>query len=106
MLFRSVSQSRYGARICNPRECDRYDCIVSGDFVFGDFLEAWMSVHQIGAKRVDLCTLSLDKENVDRYYNLLKGGFIQRFNLIVSDYFAIFVLVLIVGFVIIDRLTR
>ena len=34
------------------------------------------------------CTLSLDKENVDSYYNLLKGGFIQRFNLIVSDYFA------------------
>ena len=85
VLFRHAEE---GARICNPRECDRYDCIVSGDFVFGDFLEAWMSVHQIGAKRVDLCTLSLDKENVDSYYNLLKGKFIQRFNLIVSDYFA------------------
>ena len=45
VLFRHAEE---GARICNPRECDRYDCIVSGDFVFGDFLEAWMSVHQIG----------------------------------------------------------
>ena len=85
VLFRHAEE---GAKICNPRECDRFDCIVSGDFVFGDFLEAWMNTHLIGAKRVDLCTLSLDKENVDSYYNLLKGGFIQRFNLIVSDYFA------------------
>ena len=30
VLFRHAEE---GAKICNPRECDRYDCIVSGDFV-------------------------------------------------------------------------
>lgn len=65
----------------------RYNCIVAGNFIFGDFIEAFLVENQCKCKEVTISTLSMDQNNVDSLHNLIVGGFIDKLNLIVSDYF-------------------
>lgn len=65
----------------------RYTCLVSGNFVFGDFLEAFIVHNNAKCKKLTISTLSLDQNNVDSLENLLNGGFVDELNLIISDYF-------------------
>lgn len=65
----------------------RYNCIVAGNFVFGDFLEAFIVNNNIQCKQLTISTLSLDQNNVDSLSNLLKGNYVNELNLILSDYF-------------------
>lgn len=65
----------------------RFDAFVSGNFIFGDFIEAYMVAHNAKAKKMTISTLSLSQENVDSLANLLQFGFADELNLIVSVYF-------------------
>lgn len=65
----------------------RSDCFVSGSFIFGDFIEAYLTTHVACAKRMTIATLSMSQDNVDSLRNLLTHGYIQELNLIVSVYF-------------------
>lgn len=65
----------------------RFDAFVSGNFIFGDFIEAYMVAHNVKAKKMTISTLSLSQENVDSLVNLLQFGFVDELNLIVSVYF-------------------
>ncbi len=65
----------------------RYDCIVSGSFIFGDFIEAFMVHNQCVAQKMTITTLSLSQENIDSLANLLHKGYIKQLDMIVSDYF-------------------
>lgn len=65
----------------------RYNCIVSGNFVFGDFIEAFIVQNNAKCKNLTISTLSMDQNNVDSLKNLLTGNFVDELNLIVSDYF-------------------
>lgn len=65
----------------------RYDCIVAGNFIFGDFIEAFITHNNAKCKQLTISTLSLDQNNVDSLANLLKGNFVDEMNIIVSDYF-------------------
>ncbi len=69
------------------RERSRYDCIVSGSFIFGDFIEAFMTMHNCKAVRMTITTLSLSQENVDSLATLMQKGYIDRLDMVVSDYF-------------------
>ena len=66
---------------------DRYDVIVSGSFIFGDFIEAFMIHNKCCAKTMTITTLSLSQENIDSLATLLQKGYIQKLDMIVSDYF-------------------
>lgn len=66
---------------------DRYNCIVAGNFIFGDFIEAFIVENNIKCLNVTISTLSLDQNNVDSLHNLIEGEFIEELNLVVSDYF-------------------
>lgn len=68
-------------------ERSRYNCIVSGSFVFGDFIEAFMVRNNCKAVRMTITTLSLSQENVDSLATLMQKGYIDRLDMIVSDYF-------------------
>lgn len=68
-------------------ERSRYDCIVSGSFVFGDFIEAFMVRNNCKAVRMTITTLSLSQENVDSLATLMQKGYIDRLDMIISDYF-------------------
>lgn len=62
-------------------------CIVAGNFIFGDFIEAFFVENNIYTKELTITTLSMSQENIDSLANLLNGGYVDRLNLIVSDYF-------------------
>ena len=101
------SNNRYmRPRICHmPSECVRYenaeqlardlkittgiriDTFVSGSFVFGDFIEAFLRINNCKAVNMTICTLSLNQENVDSLYLLMTKGFIDNLKLLISGYF-------------------
>lgn len=66
---------------------DRYDCIVSGSFIFGDFIEAFMVMNNCKAVKMVITTLSLSQENIDSLHTLLVKGYIDQLDMVVSDYF-------------------
>lgn len=61
--------------------------IVNGSFVLGDFIEAVVVKYNMHIKRMIVSTLSLNEGNVDSLKNLLEGGYVDRLDLIISDYF-------------------
>ncbi len=66
---------------------DRVFVVVDGSFIFGDFIEAFIVNHNILVKEITLSTLSMNQDNVDSLKNLIDAGYIEKLNLIVSDYF-------------------
>lgn len=68
-------------------ELDRVFCIVSGNFVFSDFIEAFIVENNIEVEEMIISTLSYSQENIDSLRNLTEGNYIKKLSLIVSDYF-------------------
>lgn len=66
---------------------ERTDAIVSGNFIFGDFIEAYLVEHNAHCRRMIITTLSLSQNNVDSLAGLIEDGYIDRLDLIVSVYF-------------------
>jgi hypothetical protein len=66
---------------------ERQFYIINGSFIFGDFIEAWITERNFHVKKMTISTLSLSQNNVDSLRNLVDGGFVDELNLIVSDYF-------------------
>lgn len=70
-----------------PEKGMRHFCFLSGRFIAGDFLEAWIVRHNIHVKEMTISTLSLSEANIDSLANLLNGGFVEKMSLVVSDFF-------------------
>lgn len=66
---------------------ERVDALVSGNFIFGDIFEALAVKHNLLMSELIVSTLSISQENVDSLRNLLVGGYLERLDVIVSDYF-------------------
>ena len=66
---------------------ERTDVFVSGNFIFGDFLEAYLVEHHVKCRKLLISTLSLNQNNTDSLAALLRHGYIDRLDLIVSAYF-------------------
>ena len=65
----------------------RYYIVVDGTFIFGDFLEAVLVLNNIRVKSMTIATLSLSQNNIDSLANLIEGGFIEKLNIIISDFY-------------------
>ena len=65
---------------------DAVFALVSGNFIFGDLLEALVVDRNWLVTEMVVATLSLGKDNVDSLANLTRGGYVERLSLIVSDY--------------------
>ena len=74
-------------RIIQIFKNQRYYCITDGDFIFGDFIEAFLVDKNIKAKELTISTLTLSENNVDSLKNLLVGDYVDKINLIVSEHF-------------------
>lgn len=59
---------------------------VSGNFVFGDFVEALVDLGMLSVRRMSLMTLSLNDENIDSIRNIIEWQNVERLDLVVSDY--------------------
>lgn len=68
-------------------EGERYDVLLSGNFIFGDFIEAFIIRNNIKCIEMTISTLSLDQNNIDSLNNLLTNNYVDKLNLIISDYF-------------------
>lgn len=60
---------------------------VSGNFIFGDYLEALIVDSGMRVDELTVCTLSLSEDNVDSLKNILLSRRVKQLNLIVSHYF-------------------
>ena len=69
------------------KQNERYFCIIDGSFIFGDFIEAFIYERAMKVKELTLSTLSMSQENIDSFYNLMQNGYIEKLNIIVSDFF-------------------
>lgn len=75
------------AKELNFKELDRAFVIINGSFIFGDFIEAFILENQINVLEMTISTLSYSKDNIDSLKNLFDADYIQKLNIIVSDYF-------------------
>lgn len=66
---------------------DRVDCYVTGNFVFGDFIEAFMLCHDVTATKMTVATLSMNADNIGMLISLLNNERVQKMDLLVSHYF-------------------
>lgn len=66
---------------------DTVCALLSGNFIFGDFFEAFAVVNDIYIDGLQISTLSLGQDNIDSFKNLLDGDYLGKLDLIVSDYF-------------------
>lgn len=62
-------------------------CVVDGVFIFGDFIEAWITENKLFIRNMYISTLSISLENVASLKNLLEWNCVKNLNLIVSAYF-------------------
>ena len=65
----------------------RYFGIVSGNFIFGQFIEALFYENNWHAKRIVLSTLSMSFDNVYSFRNLLVGNYVDQLDVIVNNSF-------------------
>lgn len=75
------------ARDIEMTEGSRYDVIVNGSFIFGDFLEAFIVRNNAKCRKLTISTLSMNQNNIDSLHNLITHGYIDELNLIISAYF-------------------
>ena len=61
--------------------------VIDGSFIFGDYIEALIIENDLKVKEMTICTLSYSNENVFSLNNTLEHEYVDRLNLIVSDYF-------------------
>lgn len=65
---------------------ERVDAVVSGNFIFGDFIEAFAVEQNVLIDDLTLSTLSISQDNVDSLHNLIAGDYVRELNIVVSDY--------------------
>jgi hypothetical protein len=68
-------------------EGDSVYAVISGDFIAGDIIEAYLTTHNMRADELICSTLSYSDETVDSFANLRKAGYVGSIGIIVSDYF-------------------
>ena len=66
---------------------DTVHALLSGNFIYGDFFEAFAVQNDLLIDDLTISTLAYGKDNVDSLKNLLVGDYVKQLNLIVSDYF-------------------
>lgn len=101
-----IESSRYGRPRLNPYVRVDYEyaeqfaeafefspdmrvfAFVSGNFIFGDFIEALVATGKVGIKRLTIQTLSMSQENIDSLRNVIEymGGELESLHLVMSDY--------------------
>ena len=75
------------AKEINFEDTQRYDCLINGSFIFGDFLEALIVGKNVKVKKMVISTLSLSQNNIDSLRILIEKDYVDDLTLIVSDYF-------------------
>lgn len=65
----------------------RVDVFVSGNFIFGDFIEAFLLQNNARADEMTISTLSYNQNNIDSLAALMRNDYIGNLNIVASAYF-------------------
>lgn len=84
VLYKNAAKMARELKVTNGT---RYDAIVSGDFVFGDFIAAYIWEHKIHVEKMLISTLSVNQKNVEALARLMDKGYIQQLDMLLSIYF-------------------
>lgn len=60
---------------------------VSGDFIFGDLLEALVVKKRIDPRRIYICSLGMSQDNIDSLKNILCATRVEKLTVLLSGYF-------------------
>jgi hypothetical protein len=82
-----VNAAKAARQIKPMAEGERYLALLAGDFIMGDFIEAFLTEHGVHCPEMSIATLSVSQENVDSLELLMDKGYVDRLDLIVSGYF-------------------
>ena len=66
---------------------EHINAIVSGNFIAGDFIEAYLIDNKMIAEEIMIATLSMSRENVDSLKNVQNHALKGPMGLIISDFF-------------------
>lgn len=83
-LYRNAAKLAKELKVENGQ---RYHAIVSGDFVFGDFIGAYIWEHKLKVRKMLISTLSVNQKNVETLARLMDKGFIEQLDMLLSIYF-------------------
>lgn len=67
-------------------DCMTY-ALVTGSFVFGDFIEALVEAKDLKCSEIWLSTLGMGQNNIDSIGNIMYDYDVEKLNLIISNYF-------------------
>lgn len=79
--------AQFASEIGDIQDGEHVFAIVSGNFIAGDFIEAYLVENDLYAEEIIIATLSLSQENVDSLKNIIEWERTDRLGLLVSDYF-------------------
>lgn len=60
---------------------------LNGDFVFGDFITAFIQENNLDVEELTIISLSGGLENFQQFSELIKKGWVKKLNLMLSGYF-------------------
>jgi hypothetical protein len=66
---------------------DNLNFIVKGDFIFGDFIEAFLVEKNLFAEECYISSLSMSQNNIDSLSGLLKDEYMGSLTMLISNYF-------------------
>ena len=66
---------------------DRIDALIVGNFILGDFIEAYMTNYNARTEHMIISTLSFSQENVESLRWLMEHGYIKELDLLTSQFF-------------------
>lgn len=83
----AYKNAREMARQIDLREGCRTFAWVSGDFIFGDLLEALILEKHISPKKIYICSLGMSQENIDSLENIIRATKLEQLTILLSGYF-------------------
>lgn len=73
----------FGQNILNG---ERVNAVLSGNFIFGDFFEAFVYETETAIDELQISTLSMSEDNIESFSSLIDGGLLDKLDIIISDY--------------------
>lgn len=70
-----------------PKKNEAYYIWIQGNFIFGDFIVQFIIQHNLKLKELTIITLSITRNNIEALDELIKKGYCDKINLVLSEYY-------------------
>lgn len=70
-----------------PKKNEAFYILLEGNFIFGDFIIQFITQYQIQLHELTIITLSITRNNIEALDELIKKGYCDKINLVLSEYY-------------------